>query len=118
MNVNENKNVKISRMVKMHAQQMEDIKEASAGDIFAIFGIECASGTTFIKNPEKGIKSCFTMFVPEPVLSLSLRPKSKKSNDKMLKVLVRFRKEDPTFHFSIDAESEELIISGMGELHL
>ena len=97
---------------------MEDVKEAKAGEIFALFGVECASGTTFTKVNDKEIVSCSSMFVPDPVLSLSLTPKSKKTNERMLKALNRFRREDPTFHFSIDIESEELVISGMGELHL
>jgi elongation factor G len=116
--------VKVNRMVKMHANDMEDIKEASSGDIFALFGIECASGTTFIKQKNVNSKqptqmiSLSSMYVPDPVLSLSLYPKSNKNSEKLIKALKRFMREDPTFNFNIDTESEELVISGMGELHL
>ncbi len=105
-------------MVRMHANDMEEINQVEAGDIFALFGIECASGTTFIKNPEKSQLSLSSIFVPDPVLSLSLKPKRRTSTDNLLKALTRFRREDPTFNFNIDVESDELIISGMGELHL
>lgn len=117
-NTRDGKRVKVSRMVKMHANAMEDISEVAAGDIFALFGVECSSGTTFIKDEKDKIINLSSMFVPDPVLSLSVRPKSKQSNDKLQKALKRFQREDPTFNFNFDAESEELQISGMGELHL
>lgn len=117
-NTRDNKRVKVSRMVKMHANKMEDINEVEAGDIFALFGVDCASGTTFIKDEKTKIINLSTMFVPDPVLSISIRPKSKNNTDKLQKALNRFRREDPTFNYFFDSESEELTISGMGELHL
>lgn len=117
-NTRDGKRVKVSRMVKMHANDMQDISEVEAGDIFALFGVECSSGTTFIKDEKDKVINLSTMFVPDPVLSLSIRPKSKQANDKLQKALKRFQREDPTFSFNFDAESEELQISGMGELHL
>lgn len=117
-NVNEKKKVKISRLVKMHANEMKDIESAEAGEIFALFGIDCASGTTFIKEERKEIISLSTMFVPDPVLSISIAPKQKSTSANLQKALKRFQREDPTFIYNIDNESEELIISGMGELHL
>ena len=117
-NTRDAKRVKVSRMVKMHANAMEEVAEVGAGEIFALFGVDCASGTTFIKDEKEKVINLSTMFVPDPVLSLSLRPKSKKANDKLQKALKRFQREDPTFTFNFDAESEELQISGMGELHL
>lgn len=102
----------------MHANSMEEIEETKAGDIFAIFGLECASGTTFIKNEKEGIISLSSMHVPDPVMSVSLKLKNKGNSDKLHKALKKFSREDPTFIYSIEPESEELVISGMGELHL
>ena len=72
-NVQTKKKVKVSRMVRMHSNELEDISEAGAGDIFALFGVDCASGETFC---EQGINvSMVDMHVPDPVLSLTVRPK-------------------------------------------
>ena len=117
-NVNEQKKVKVVRMIQMHADKMEDIEKASAGDIFALFGTECSSGDTFISKEKESIVSLSSMHVPDPVLSLTITPKKKDGIDKLQKALKRFCREDPTFHFNVDTESEQLIISGMGELHL
>ncbi len=115
LHVNQNKKVKISRLVRMHANNMEEIQEASAGDIFAIFGIECATGDTFSDNLHVSMES---MHVPEPVMSLSIKPKKTEYISKFMKALKRFQREDPTFRISQNEETEEMIISGMGELHL
>lgn len=117
-NVNEKKRVKVVRMIQMHADKMEEIDKAEAGDIFALFGTECSSGDTFISKEKEGIISLSSMHVPDPVLSLTVTPKKKEGVDKMQKALKKFCREDPTFHFNVDSESEQLIISGMGELHL
>ena len=117
-NVNEQKKVKVVRMIQMHADKMEDIEKAGAGDIFALFGTECSSGDTFINKEKDSIVSLSSMHVPDPVLSLTIIPKKKEGIDKLQKALKRFCREDPTFHFNVDTESEQLIISGMGELHL
>jgi elongation factor G len=107
---------KVGRLVRMHASTMEDITVAGCGDIVALFGIDCASGDTF-SNAELNY-SLTSMFVPEPVISLAIKPKDNKSADNMSKALNRFTKEDPTFRAFVDAESKETIIRGMGELHL
>lgn len=117
-NVKDQKKMKVSRLVRMHANKMEEIEETEPGDIFAIFGLECTSGTTFIKDEKEGIISLSSMFVPDPVMSVSMRLKNKNNQDKMFKALKKFSREDPTFTWSIETESDELIISGMGELHL
>lgn len=117
-NVNEKKKVKVVRMIQMHADKMEEIDRAEAGDIFALFGTECSSGDTFISKEKEGIVSLSSMHVPDPVLSLTVTPKKKEGIDKLQKALKKFCREDPTFHFNVDSESEQLIISGMGELHL
>jgi elongation factor G len=110
------KKFKVGRLIRMHSNSMEDINEAGAGDIVALFGIDCASGDTFCAE---GLNISMTsMFVPEPVISLAIKPKDKKSADNMSKALNRFGKEDPTFKSYVDPESNETIIRGMGELHL
>jgi len=116
VNTRARKKFKIGRLVRMHADSMEDINEGSAGDIVALFGIECASGDTFCGG---GLNYAMTsMFVPNPVISLAVNPKDKKSADQMAKALNRFTKEDPTFQSYVDPESNQTIIRGMGELHL
>jgi elongation factor G len=108
--------IKIGRIVRMHAEKMEDIDSAGAGDIVGLFGIDCNTGDTFVgPGPQLSMTS---MFVPEPVISLSVTPVDTKAQDNMSKALSRFAKEDPTFRVSLDPESNETIISGMGELHL
>ncbi|MCH0628924.1 elongation factor G [Kocuria palustris] len=111
------KKVKVARLVRMHSNEMEDVAEVGAGEICATFGIDCASGDTFIApNSEQKI-AMSSMFVPEAVISLSIAPKSK-DNGSFLKAMNRFQKEDPTFRVKYDEELKETIILGMGELHL
>ncbi|MFH1490775.1 MAG: elongation factor G [Pseudomonadota bacterium] len=116
INMRDRKKIKVGRLVRMHANEMEDITGAGAGDIIALFGVDCFSGDTFTD----GRLNCSmaSMFVPEPVISLTLTPKDNKSSVKMAKALGRFVREDPTFRSHVDEESSETIISGMGELHL
>lgn len=115
-NVRSNKKVKVGRLVRMHSNTMEDVQSLNAGDIGAIFGVDCFSGDTFVGD---GIRySMMSMFVPEPVISLSIIPKDNKAQINMGKALNRFTKEDPTFKTYVSNETGETIISGMGELHL
>jgi len=116
MNSRTRNKVKVNRLIRMHADTMEEIGEAPAGDIVALFGIDCVSGDTFT-HPDLSY-SMTSMFVPQPVISLSVKPKDNKASDKMAKALNRFSKEDPTFRTHVDPESGETIIQGMGELHL
>ncbi|EMD36051.1 hypothetical protein CERSUDRAFT_138804 [Gelatoporia subvermispora B] len=109
------KKVKVPRLVRMHSNEMEDIEEIGPGEICAIFGVECASGDTFTDGSHSYTMS--SMFVPEPVISLSLKPTGQET-PQFSRALNRFQKEDPTFRVHIDKESKETIISGMGELHL
>lgn len=115
-NTTNKKKVKIPRMVRMHSDEMEDIDQASAGDIVALFGVDCASGDTFTDGTVNVAMS--SMFVPEAVISLAVAPKTKEGTANFSKALQKFRKEDPTFRVTRDEESNETIISGMGELHL
>lgn len=96
---------------------MEDVDEVYAGDIFAVFGVDCASGDTFTTNPKSDL-SCESIFVPEPVVSMAINPVNNKDRDNFSKAIARFTKEDPTFHFFFDSDNKETIVSGMGELHL
>ncbi|GHU08424.1 elongation factor G 2 [Spirochaetia bacterium] len=115
-NTRSRKRFKVGRLVRMHSDNMEDINEGAPGDIVALFGIDCASGDTFCGG---GLNYAMTsMYVPEPVISLAITPKDKKSADQMAKALNRFTKEDPTFRTYVDPESNQTIVQGMGELHL
>ncbi len=96
---------------------MEDVNEVYAGDIFALFGVDCASGDTFVTNTRHNL-SMESIFVPDPVVSMSISPVNSKDRDNFAKAIARFTKEDPTFHFEFDSDVKETIVSGMGELHL
>ncbi len=110
------KKVKIPRLVRMHADEMNDIETASAGDIVAMFGVECSSGDTFTDGKIRYTMT--SMHVPNAVISLAVAPKDKTAQANFSKALNRFSKEDPTFRVHRDEESAQTIISGMGELHL
>lgn len=115
-NMSNKKSLKVPRIVRMHSDKMEDIDASYAGDIVAIFGIDCASGDTFCD--ERIQASMQSMHVPDSVISLAIAPKSKDAANNFVKALQKFKKEDPTFRVHRDEESNETIISGMGELHL
>ena len=110
------KKVKVPRIVRMHSEEMHDIEFADAGDIVALFGVECASGDTFTDGSVSITMT--SMHVPDAVISLAVSPKDRSSTANFSKALNRFTKEDPTFRVRRDEESAETIISGMGELHL
>lgn len=110
------KKVRIPRIVRMHSNEMEDVSEVGAGEICAVFGVDCASGDTFTDGGLPYTMS--SMYVPDAVMSLSIRPKRTTEADNFSKAMNRFQREDPTFRVHVDTESEETIISGMGELHL
>eukprot|EP01116_Phalansterium_solitarium_P018205 TRINITY_DN473_c0_g1_i1.p1 TRINITY_DN473_c0_g1~~TRINITY_DN473_c0_g1_i1.p1 ORF type:complete len:745 (+),score=287.59 TRINITY_DN473_c0_g1_i1:152-2386(+) len=115
-NVNTDKRVKVPRLVRMHANEMEDIQSVGPGEICAMFGVDCASGHTFATG---GLRYTLqSMHVPEPVMSLSVTTKKKEQSANFAKALAKFQREDPTFRVHVDSESGETIISGMGELHL
>jgi elongation factor G len=115
-NSSNGKRIKVPRLVRMHSNEMNDIDSAVAGDIVALFGVECASGDTFTN--EAIAYTMTSMHVPEAVISLAIAPKDKGTAAQFSKALNRFTKEDPTFRVRRDEESAQTIISGMGELHL
>ncbi len=107
---------KVGRLIRMHSSEMEDIDEIPAGHIAAMFGIDCASGDTFMSP---GVNyTMIAMHVMDPVISLAIKPADNKSQISMSKAINRFTKEDPTFKSYVDKETGETIIQGMGELHL
>jgi elongation factor G len=115
-NLRNGKKVKVGRLVRMHANEMEDIEDACAGDIVALFGVDCFSGDTFTDGTVD--LAMTSIHVPDAVISLTITPKDGPSQINMSKALQRFSKEDPTFRVSADPETGETIIAGMGELHL
>ena len=116
INIRNGKKVKVGRVVRMHADQMEDVESLQSGYIGALFGIECSSGDTFT-SPGTNV-TMISMYVPKPVISAAIATKDNKSQMAMAKALNRFCKEDPTFKTFVDPETNETIIEGMGELHL
>jgi len=113
---NERRKVRVPRMFRMHSDDREEIQTAEAGDIVAFYGVEASSGETFTDG--KVNYTLTSMHVPAAVISLAVRPKDRNSEANFSKALNRFTKEDPTFRVHQDEESQETIISGMGELHL
>jgi elongation factor G len=116
VNTRDRRKIKVGRLLRMHADEMQDISRAGAGDIVALFGVNCFSGDTFTDGRLN--YSMSSIFVPEPVISLSISPKDNRSDTNVAKALKRFIREDPTFQSRVDEESGQTIISGMGELHL
>ncbi len=115
-NARTNKMQRIGRIVRMHANHRDDISDAGPGDIIALLGLDCASGDTICGD---GVNySLESIYVADPVISLSITPASNADQERMAKALNRFMKEDPTFRVSTDPETGQTIIAGMGELHL
>nr|XP_060623607.1 elongation factor G, mitochondrial [Anolis sagrei ordinatus] len=116
-NTRTGKRLRVQRLVRMHADMMEDVEEVYAGDICALFGIDCASGDTFTDKSSTDL-SMESIHVPDPVISVAMSASNKNDLDKFSKGINRFTREDPTFRVHFDTESKETIVSGMGELHL
>ncbi len=107
---------RFSRLLRMHADKREEIDSAGAGDIIAVMGIDCASGDTYAAT--SNYCTLESIFVPDAVIKMAVTPLSRADADKLGKALQRFRREDPTFRVSSDTETNEVLIAGMGELHL
>ena len=116
LNARTGQTVRFGRLVRMHANDREDIEFGAAGDIISVVGVDCASGDTFVSQ---GLElSLENIYVAEPVIRLSIEPAKREDADKLGKALERFRREDPTFHVLSDEETNETLIAGMGQLHL
>ena len=115
-NMTNGKKHSVGRLMRVHSADTEDIQVAEAGDIIAVFGVDCATGTTFTNGDLR--YNMTSMFVPAPVIDMKLILKDRKTAGNLSKALNRFGKEDPTFRVRVDEESGDTIISGMGELHL
>ncbi len=108
---------RVGRMLQMHSNHREDIKEARAGDILAIAGLKNTTTGDTLCDPAKPVV-LERMEFPEPVIEVAVEPKTKSDQEKMGVALNRLAQEDPSFRVSIDHESGQTIIKGMGELHL
>jgi elongation factor G len=96
-NTRTRKKIRVARLVRMHSNEMEDVNEVYAGDICALFGVDCASGDTFVTEPKLEI-ALESIHIPEPVISMAIRPAHSKDMDSFSKAVGRFTKEDPTYH--------------------
>eukprot|EP00485_Elphidium_margaritaceum_P017402 CAMPEP_0202727862 /NCGR_PEP_ID=MMETSP1385-20130828/185337_1 /ASSEMBLY_ACC=CAM_ASM_000861 /TAXON_ID=933848 /ORGANISM="Elphidium margaritaceum" /LENGTH=685 /DNA_ID=CAMNT_0049394105 /DNA_START=323 /DNA_END=2380 /DNA_ORIENTATION=- len=114
------KKLRLNRLVRLHSDEMQDINTAHAGDICAMFGVECMSGATFCgdANGAYGQAALSDLFVPECVVSLSVRPRKKQEMAQFSKAMERFQREDPTFKCTVDDRNSVCVFHGMGELHL
>jgi len=110
------KQVRVNRLVRIEVDKRQELELATAGDIVGFIGVECASGDTLCSLGTQ--LSLEGMFVPEPVMTIAIVPKSQEDIDRIAKALHRFVREDPTLHVTSDPESHKTLISGMGELHL
>jgi len=107
---------RFSRILRMHSEKREEVDTATAGDIVAVIGIDAASGDTY--SSEHQYCALENIYVPEPVVKIAITARDRGDSDKLGKALARFRKEDPTFRVSTDPETNEVVMAGMGELHL
>jgi len=111
------KTERIMKILKMHANHREEIQETSTGDIVGLIGLkETRTGDTLCEKKHPVVLE--SIHIPEPVVWISIEPKTKKDQEKLSYALSRMREEDPTFRVKIDEETAQMIISGMGELHL
>jgi len=116
-NVTKDSKERVSRLLRMHASHREDVEAIGAGDLGAIVGMRNVStGDTLADENAPIILE--SLFIPEPVISLSIEPKTQQDQDRLSMGLQRLAEEDPTFRVKVDQETGETIISGMGELHL
>lgn len=108
---------RVSRLIKMHANKREEIESAHAGDIVAIVGIkDINTGDTLCDQAHAVLLE--SIDIPAPVISSSVEPKEKSEHEKMVLALKKMSQEDPSFHFTYNHETDQTVISGMGELHL
>jgi len=106
----------VKRLIRLHSNDIKDVSVAGPGDFVALGGVDCSSGTTFVDGKQNVV--CSSMFVPDPVMSISVSCPDRDMMHRFTKALNRFQREDPTFRLQINGETQETVISGMGELHL
>ncbi|MBI5250945.1 MAG: elongation factor G [Desulfomonile tiedjei] len=116
-NVNADRKERIGRLVQMHSNQREEVKEAQAGDIIAAVGLKYTKTGDTLAD-EDNVLLLESMEFPDPVISVALEPKSRDEMDRLSKALNRLLKEDPSLKVKADKETGQTILSGMGELHL
>jgi elongation factor G len=117
LNAATGKRERIGRLLKMHANKREDIKEALAGDIVAAVGLKLTStGETLCEERRPVVLE--SLNIPEPVIEVAIEPKTKADRDILSQALVKLAKEDPSFRVKTDEETNQTLIAGMGELHL
>lgn len=116
-NANRGTAERVGRLVRMHANKKEDVKEAYAGDIVAIIGLKKVTTGHSLCDPDHPV-ILEAMEFPEPVISISIEPQSKPDQEKLSKGLQALSEEDPSFRVNVDDETAQTVISGMGELHL
>ena len=117
LNANKGKRERIGRMLQMHANKREEIDAVSAGDIAAVVGLkDTATGETLCDEKEPVILE--SMEFAKPVISVAIEPRTKADQDQLGVALSKLVEEDPTFHVTVDPDTGQTIISGMGELHL
>jgi elongation factor G len=117
MNTIKDKRERVGRMLLMHANSREDIKEAYAGDIIALAGLKDTTTGDTLSDPDAPVY-LEKMIFPEPVIEVAVEPKTKADQEKMGMALSRLASEDPSLRLSTDQESGQTILKGMGELHL
>ncbi len=117
VNITAGKKERVNRFLRMHANDREDIKEVYTGDIVAMVGMKSARTGDTLAGKE-GLILLEKMEFPDPVISIAIEPKTKADQDKFSAALSRLEEEDPTFHVKTDPDTGQLLISGMGELHL
>ncbi len=116
-NISNGKKERVTRLLKMHANKREEVKEVQAGDIVAVVGLkDTTTGNTL--SDEKNPILLESISFPEPVMSVAIEPKEKGGYEKMTLALRKMMQEDPSFRFTFDEETGQTVISGMGELHL
>jgi elongation factor G len=117
LNASKNKKERISRLVLMKADERQDVEELRAGDLGAALGLkDTLTGDTLCDEGAPVILE--SLFIPEPVISVAVEPKTKNDMDKLSKALQSLSEEDPTFRVRVDPETNQTVIAGMGELHL
>ena len=117
LNASKNKKERISRLVLMKADDRQDVDELRAGDLGAALGLkDTLTGDTICDDGSPVILE--SLFIPEPVISVAVEPKTKNDMDKLSKALQSLSEEDPTFRVRVDPETNQTVIAGMGELHL